>query len=172
MALIRVFNLKNSEIRTRPYRKGQKWHFRSLCDGSSWQSEETHKNHATRAESRLGREVLLVSIVSIITSDRPFNETLFQRMSQLVGPHQSARLGRGQRSEEQTAPEVDPRIGRLPWTDDHRSAHIVRRDGRLVQFGEAYRQVGRVGRHPAPYFRGDQGRGESGALSCPVHLSA
>uniref|UniRef100_A0A8D8DD95 (northern house mosquito) hypothetical protein n=2 Tax=Culex pipiens TaxID=7175 RepID=A0A8D8DD95_CULPI len=93
-------------------------------------------------------------------------------MPQLVRPDQGARLGRGQRSQVEAAAEADARVGRLPGADNHRGADAVGRDGRVVQPGEANRQISGIGRNPAAHFGGDQGRGEGGAVPRAVHLPA
>ncbi len=104
------------------------------------------------------------------STDRPIDRSeildffscffLLQRMPQLLGPDQGARLGRGQRPQVEAPAEVDARERRLPRPDDHRGADAVRRDGRLVQPGEAVRQVLRVREHTTADQRRDQGRGE------------
>ena len=53
-------------------------------------------------------------------------------MSQLERPNQGPGLGRGQRPQGEAEAEADPGERRLPRPDDHRGAHAVRGDGRVV----------------------------------------
>ena len=80
-------------------------------------------------------------------------------MSQLERPHQGPGLGRGQRPQGAPQAEVDQGVRRLLGADDHRGAHPLRRDGRVVPPREEERQVFRLRIHPPSDQRGDQGRG-------------
>lgn len=51
--------------------------------------------------------------------------------------------------------------------DNISGTNIIRRDGRVVQLGEANGQVCGVRSHQAAHQRGDQGRGEGGTLPRP-----
>lgn len=53
--------LLHSDMRPRPDREGQEWNIGSLRHGSGFKDQETDEDHATGAESRVEREVLLVS---------------------------------------------------------------------------------------------------------------
>jgi len=58
-----------------------------------------------------------------------------QRVPQLVGPHQAARLGRGRRHQVPSEAASEERVGRLPGPEHHRGPDPERGDGRLVQPG-------------------------------------
>ena len=64
-------------------------------------------------------------------------------MPQLVRSNKSSRMGRRRRHTSEAHAKVDARVRRLSRPDHNRSAHAKRRDGRVVQFGEANGQVGR-----------------------------
>lgn len=60
------------------------------------------------------------------------------------------------------------RVTDLDWSYESRMCVYVW----MLDYREENRQVGRVRRHSSPDQRGDQGRGESGSISCAVHLFA